>query len=187
MESKLKELMSKDEKLIWQGKVQNINVFDKTNKGYALIKLIVGLSLLLGLSLLYIIDTLNRGNKVQWLIVFIIAIIFGFIAIKEILEANKLKKAEYFLTDKNLFNLSPDRSIILPLSSFEIYSYTVDADGNTSLRVGKNAQKIKDYKLRNACTYPPDISEKTGKCTKAVFYNIPDIDNFKQTLSSLAE
>ena len=180
MDSKVHEMLKEGENLLWSGKPANVKALDKTNKTYDLTKLVISLVLMVILSVLYIVRTLRNSGEVQALVVILIVIIFGFIGSNELLEARKMKGVEYYLTNMRLISLSADRKVIIPLSSIDDYKFTTDADGNTSLRIGKKAYGFKDYKLRNKSTFPPDIDEETGKCSKAIFYSIPDIENFRK-------
>ena len=177
MDEELKDALEQDEKLLWEGRPESFVTLDKTNKQAFTTKAIITVLVCIALILSYYAATAANDNfKIG-----VAAVIAGFgmlIICSTFLDARKLRKQKYGITDRRLLWMS-DVVRSVPYSSIKQYRFGTDEDGHTSLLIGAEAIKKKSTKWRTMGASSVFMND-AGECEQAVFYAISDPDRFKK-------
>ena len=178
MEEELKSALNDGEKILWQGKPENFVTLDKTNKKPFIIKAVITAVICVGLIIAYCLATIPLENFKPVLPLVIAA--FGIlIASGPFLDARRLKKTRYFITDQRLLWIS-DSVKSVPYGSIKEYLFSRDEDDHTSLLIGVDAVKKKSARWRTLASSSVYMNETTGVCEQAVFYALPNAERFKR-------
>ena len=178
MDEELKSALDDGEKILWQGKPENFVTLDKTNKKAFIIKAVITAVICLGLIIAYCIATIPTDSCKPGLIV-VIAFFGILIASGVFLDARRIRKQRYFITDKRLFWMS-DSVRSVPYETIKEYLFSRDEDDHTTLLIGVDAVKKKSSRWRALAASSVFMNDQTGVCEQAVFYAIPNPDRFKK-------
>lgn len=178
MDEELKSALHEGENILWHGKPESFITLDKTNKPPFVIKSVITAVVCLALIIGYAVLTIPTDNFKPLLPV----IIAGFgvlIASSTFLDAKKIRKQQYYITDERLIWIN-DNIKSIPYNTIREYLFSKDEDNHTSLLVGAEAVKKKSSKWRMMASSSVFMNENTGICEQAVFYAIPGADRFKK-------
>lgn len=187
MNETLKSILEKGEELRFATKADDFKIMDKTNKVPQLTKLVISLCVTATFIIWYVTRTAqNPGMEIKWGVVAVFAAFGIFFAVSDIISSKKVSALEYYLTNKRIIVTSdPEKS--LPLKDIHKYEFKMDADGHTSLLLGK-AEKAPAKKWRMMVLSPIDVDDNTGSIIKYAIYAIKDADRFeKEFRSAMAE
>ena len=178
MDEELKSALKDGEEILWQGKPESFVTLDKTNKKSFVIKAVITAVICVGLIIAYGAATIPQDNFK--LVLPLVVAGFGIlIASSAFLDARRLRKMRYFITDERLLWIS-DSTRSIPYESIKEYLFSRDEDDHTSLLIGVDAVKKKSSRWRALGASSVFMNETTGICEQAVFYAIPKAERFKK-------
>ena len=178
MDEELKSALEEGEKILWEGSPEDFVTLDKTNKKPFIIKAALTALICIALIVTYSAATIPDNNFKPALAIVIAA--FGvLIASSTFLDARKIRKQKYCITDKKLIWIN-DSTKKIPYESIKEYLFSTDEDDHTTLLIGVDAVKRKSSKWRSLAASSVYMNEETGVCEQAVFYAIPKADSFKK-------
>ena len=178
MDEELKNTLQEGEKVLWEGKPENFITLDNTNKKPFIIKVVITAVVCIALIVAYCAATIPLDNFKPALPIVIAA--FGIlIASGTFLDARKLRRQRYYITDRRLIWIS-DSTRSVPYETIQEYLFSRDEDDHMTLLVGVNAVKKKSHKWRSMAAGSVFMNDDTGVCEQAVFYAIPRAEQFKK-------
>ena len=177
MDEELKSALEEGETVLWQGSPEDFVTLDKTNKKPYIIRVVIPALVCIALIVTYGAATIPDNNFKPALAAVIAA--FGvLIASSTFLDARKIRKQKYCITDKKLIWIN-DSTKKIPFETIKEYLFSTDEDDHTTLLIGADAVKRKSSKWRSLAASSVYMNEETGTCDQAVFYAIPKAERFK--------
>ena len=178
MDEELKHHLDEGEKVLWNGAPEKFETMDKTYKPAIVRKAIICAVIAAALTAAYLLAVKGTGNfKIGVEAIVIAACILA--AVSNFTDARKIRKQEYCITDSRLLWKSENVHSI-PFNAIKDYSFGKDDDGHTSLLIGEETIKAKKSKWRVLAASPAIVSEDSGICERAVFYAIPNAEQFRK-------
>ena len=178
MDEELRSALNDGEKILWQGKPEKFVTLDKTNKKAFATKAVITAVICIGLIIAYGVATIPQGMFKPVLPLVVAA--FGLlIAVSVFLDARRVRKMQYFITDQRLLWMT-DSITGVPYEAIKEYLFSRDDDDHTSLLIGAEAVKKKSSRWRTLAASPVSINDTTGICEQAVFYALPHAERAKK-------
>lgn len=174
----LKEKLEEGEDVLFSTGAADFETMDRTNKPGIIRKIVISAAVTLALNLAYIISASKTGD-VKWGLVAVLAAIGAYVCISGFITAKKVRKYEYFITDRRIAVVS-DTVKDVYFKDIKKYNFSKDADGNTTLLVGEKALSLAAAKWRGTAEGPVDRDENSGEVLKAVVYAIKDAKGFEK-------
>ena len=180
MEQSLREHLMEDEQLLWTGRPEAFETFDRTNKTSLIIGLIIKVVVALGLIITYVAsldkDSIKPG------IVIIVLLFAAFALINPFLVARRLrKKTLYGLTNKRVMRSGAyDQAI--PYERIKSAVLRTDADGHTTLLCGSRAVNLKPRLWRAEADASFINNAGEPEADRVIFYAVPMSDELESLL-----
>lgn len=171
------EILEK-EKVLWRGRPEEFVTLDQTYKPGFVIRTIVCSAIAVGLTAAYLLYM--KGQNISYLVLLILWGICGYSVLKDFLDASKLRKAEYIVTE-NYIIFSGKDSFAAEKKYIGAYQFKTDAAGHTSLLAG-NAIQDKPTKWRMASVSEPVLEDDAEIYNRFVMYGIRDVDGLKAAM-----
>ena len=162
MDEELRSALHEGESVLWKGNPESFVTLDKTNKKPFLIKACITALVCIALIVAYSVAVIPSGNF-KPVLPLVIAGFGVLIASGTFLDARRLRKLRYFITDQR-FILISDSTRSVPLEAIEEYLFSRDEDNHTSLLIGVDAVKKKCSKWRTLAASSVFMNETTGIC-----------------------
>jgi len=176
MNEELKNILDEGETVLHQSVPESFETLDRTNKGHFTIKTVLAVGICGAMIIAYIIGTAATASFKPVLVI-VLAFIAVMVCLSTFLDARKIRRQRFFITDRRLIWYN-DSMRSIPYPSITQYKIARDEDGHTSLLIGENAVKSKSRKWRFMATSPVFMNQETGICEQAVFYAISDPEKF---------
>ena len=177
MDDILATVLHKDEKILWEGKAEPFVTLDRTHKQAYLKKAVITLAVSLTLAVLYFMVV----AEINPVIPAAILLVAGYICLKPILDARKLRRARYLITTERLV-LITDEVVNAVYSDIPVATVRKDADGHSSLLCGRRAIAIPPEQRRNYAVTGAIFDMDTKICDSLIFYAISDAEKVKEIL-----
>ena len=180
MEQQLREHLMEDEQLLWTGRPEAFETFDRTNKASLIIGLIVKIVVTLGLIIAYVIsqdkETLKPG-------IVIVVLLFGVLAvINPFLYARRLRnKTLYGLTNKRVMRAGVYDEAV-PYERITSAVLRTDADGHTTLLCGPRAVNLKPRQWRGEADASFINNLDAPEAARVILYALPMSNELKSLL-----
>ena len=178
MDEELKAALEEGEKILFKGKPEAFETLDKTHKQPFLIRTVLTVLICIALIVSYAVNTIP-ANNFKIVLPIILAAIAILVITSDFRDAKRIRNFQYVITNKRLLRKG-DEITRLPYSAITQYLFKMDDDGHTTLLIGPGGIKIKSRKWRSLGGSPFSISSENGKCEQAVFYAIPQPDEFRK-------
>ena len=181
MEDLLKNALDENETLLWSGRPENFEVFDKTNKKCFVKKAVIAAIVSVLLIGAYALMSVPNGNF-KFIIVVIILVFAGYSPLNVLMDANKLKKKiGYAITDKRLLTVL-DSAKGIPYSAIDCAALRTDEDGHVTLLCGPDALNSKPGDWRAFTVIGAYMDDSGEKCDRYAMYALPDAERVKAIL-----
>lgn len=178
MDENLKVILEKDEKVLWQGKPGAFKVLDITHKAAFIKKAVITACVAAAFIVFYFLA--NKGDFKP--VVVLVPIVCGaYIVLNDLLEARKVRKASYFVTDKRLIVLKGDTSSAV-YADIPCAALRKDSDGHSTLLCGERAMKAAPNKWRGLSGAGVINNLDTKLCDSLVMYNVEDPETLREVL-----
>ena len=184
MEQKLYELIGEDEQVLWMGKPQ-FKTLGETHKTFFAVKALLVAFALLAFFSYYFIGVLNGTIQFKWMVLVIMGVIGAVPVMLEWLDAKKMQKTVYALTDRRMISLVDGAVHAVEYDKVKEYKFEKDADGQVSLVCGKDVMKTSPRNYRTNAVYGLSMSGDNTVCERFVLYAIPEADEVKKLAAKL--
>ena len=183
MEELLKKAMDKDEKLLWSGRPEKFETFDKTYSPIFKRKIIISALIGIILTVGFIILSARANMEIKWGAIVIIWLFCVIAPINIYRDANTLtKKIMYGITDRRFITVS-DTTKNITYDKLDKAIFYTDADRHTSIICGTKAEKLKEKNLRELATMGVCMDADGKECEKYVMYAVPEAEKLKKLLA----
>lgn len=120
-----------------------------------------------------------KTGKIMPGVIVLIAVVAAYVIASVFLEANKVRKQEFVITDKRLLCKKDDTYKAIPYSAIKEYRFDKDPDGKTCLLIGTDALKEGFAKWISLAASPFIIEEDSGICSRGALFPVPDAKKFE--------
>lgn len=180
MEQQLREHLMEDEQLLWVGRPEAFETFDRTNKTSLIVGLIVKVVVALGLIITYVAYQDEGSLKPGIIIVILLFAILG--VINPFLYARRLRnKTIYGLTNKRVMR-SGVYDEAVPYERIKSAVLRTDADGHTTLLCGPRAVNLKPRQWRGEADASFINSLDAPEAARVILYAVPMSDELNSLL-----
>lgn len=180
MEQQLREHLMEDEQLLWIGRPEAFDTFDRTNKTSIVVGLVIKVIVTLGLVLTFV-SSGDQGNIQPGIIAFVL-LFAVFAIVNPFLIARRLrKKTIYGLTNKRILR-SGVYDEAVPYERIKSAVLRTDADGHTSLLCGPRAVNLKPRQWRGEADASYINSLDAPEAARVMLYAMPMSDELKALL-----
>jgi len=183
MEKKLNDHLIEGEKILWTGSPDFV-ALGKTNKPFIVGKAALVI-LAMAIFLVYYLSQVAAGAAEMKISAFVIvAALTALVVLPEILDANKLKKTIYAVTNRRLISVVSGSVESVEYSKIKEYAFEEDADGQVSLLCGDHAMQSKPRLRRLLTILGTRLSEDKTVCESFVFYGVPEADKVQKLIAN---
>lgn len=186
MEQKLYDNLMEGEKVLWSGKPES-QTFGKTHKTFFIAKAAVIAIALIGFFMYYL-GGVNAGTIPFKASAIIIVLVIAAVPLTlEWLDAQKMKKTIYAVTDKRLITLVDTAVNAVTFDQVKAHKFAEDADGQVSLVCGCDMMKASPRTYRASAVYGLRMKADNSECERFVMYAIPEADKVKKLVAKLVK
>lgn len=182
MEYKLNDYLIEGEKILWTGSPDFV-ALDKTNKPFIIGKAVAMIVAMAIFLIYYLSQTAAGAAELKFSVFVIVAALAALVVLPEILDANKLKKTIYAVTDRRLISIVSGSVESVEYSKIKEYTFETDKDGQISLLCGERAMSSKPRLRRLLTILGTRLSEDKNVCESFVFYGVPEADKVKKLVA----
>lgn len=184
MEQKLYDNLMEGEKLLWSGKPE-FKILGETHKNFFAGKIVVIAFALISFFMYYLIGVKNGTIEFKASVIVIMAVVAAVPMALEWLDAQKMKKAIYAVTDRRLISLVDTAVNAVSYNQIKEYKFAEDADGQVSLVCGSEMMKKNPRSYRASAVFGLKMKEDHSECERFVMYAIPEADEVKKLVATL--
>ena len=180
MEKQLREHLMEGEQLLWIGRPESFDTFDRTNKTSLVAGLIVKVVIALGLIIAYVAS--QDAGSIKSGIIIVVLLFAALAVINPFLYVHRLRnRTLYGLTNKRV-SRSGQYDEAVPYECIKRVILRTDADGHTSLLCGPRAINLKPRQWRGEAdaSFINRMEDPEADCV--IFYAIPMSDELKSLL-----
>ena len=180
MEQELREHLMEDEQLLWTGRPEAFDTFDRTNKASLIIGLIIKAVVALGMIVTYVVAQDRESMKPG---IIIIVLLFAAVAIvNPFMVARRLRKRTlYGLTDKRVMR-SGAYDEAVPYEHIKSAKLCTDADGHATLLCGPRAVDLKPHQWRVEADASFINNLDAPEAARVILYAVPMSDELQSIL-----
>ena len=180
MEQELREHLMEDEQLLWTGRPEAFDTFDRTNKASLIIGLIIKAVVALGMIITYVVAQDRESMKPG---IIIIVLLFAAVAIvNPFMVARRLRKRTlYGLTDKRVMR-SGAYDEAVPYEHIKSAKLRTDADGHATLLCGPRAVDLKPHQWRVEADASFINNLDAPEAARVILYAVPMSDELQSIL-----
>ena len=173
MEEKLRQLMEKDEELLWIGRPEAFDTMDQSNKRPIIVGEIVKAVAFAALIIAYLIAAKHAGRVLPGVVI-VLLIVAAYALASPFMTARALRnKAVYALTNRRLYRVGTTGEGYVDYDVIKTAAIRTDADGHQTLLCGPDALKTKPWRWRDLSTGSAALDMDTRECDRYVFYALP--------------
>ena len=184
MEQKLYDNLMDGEKLLWSGKPE-FKILGETHKNFYAAKLVVIVFALIAFFMYYLIGVKEGSIPFKASVFVIMGVIAAVPLMLEWLDAQKMKKTIYAITDKRLITLVDTAVNDVPFEQVKAHKFAEDADGQISLVCGCDMMKASPRSYRASAVFGLRMKADNSECERFVMYAIPEADKVKKLIATL--
>ena len=174
----LMKQLDEGEEILWSGKAEKTEIFDKTNKAAYIRRTVISLGIMILLMVLCFLKVEDAGIG-SYTIILIAGIVAPILAYK---DARTCQSLEYYVTDRRLVRVNGGVTIMCPFNLIKTYRFRDDEDGNTTLLVGEKAIKSKPASWRSKVTFNSFTTDSKGFAEDYLFYAVDDVKGLSAVL-----
>ena len=182
MEQKLKEVLVEGEQLLWSGKPE-FKVLGETHKQTFVVKTVVILYALIGFFCYYFKGVMDGSIEFKGMVAVIMLVLAAVPLSLEWLDAQKMKKTVYGVTDSRLIAVVDTAVNVITYDKIKDYKFAADADGQVSLVCGCDMMKASPRSYRASCVYGLRMKEDGSECERFVMYGLPEADTVAELVN----
>lgn len=186
MEQKLYDNLMDGEKLLWSGKPE-CKIFGKTHKNFFLAKAALIAVILIGFFAYYFAGVSAGTIPFKMAAIAIVLVIAAVPLTLEWLDAQKMKKTIYAVTDKRLITLVDTAVNAVTFEQVKAHKFAEDADGQVSLVCGCDMMKASPRTYRASAVFGLRMKADNSECERFVMYAIPEADKVKKLIAKLVK
>ncbi len=172
MEKRLRDLLERDEKLLWTGRPEPFQFLDRTNKTGIVMGLIIKAAITLAVLVFYI-GACKETGSISPGIILIILVLGGIALTNPFLVAGRLRNRTFYgLTDRRILRAgSHDTGV--PYKRIKSAALRTDPDGHTSLLCGSRTLKLKPSQWRVEADVDFINNQDEPEAARVILYSIP--------------
>lgn len=182
MEQKLKETLMDGEKLLWSG-TPEFKTLGETHKNFFAAKVVVIVFALVAFFMYYLIGVREGTIPFKASVFVIMGVIAAVPLLLEWLDAQKMKKTIYAVTDSRLIALVDTAVHVISYDKIKEYKFAEDADGQVSLVCGCDMMKKSPRSYRASAVFGLRMKDDQSECERFVMYAIPEADQVKKLVA----
>ena len=186
MEQKLYENLMEGEKLLWSGKPE-FKTLGNTHKNFFAAKVVVIVAALIAFFAYYFAGVKDGSIPFKGAVLVIMGVIAAVPLMLEWLDAQKMKKTIYAVTDSRLIAMVDTAVNVVSYDKIKTYKFEKDADGQTSLVCGCDMMKKSARTYRSAAVFGLRMKADNSECERFVMYAIPEADKVKTLVEKLVK
>lgn len=175
MNNKLNEHLQEDEKLLWSA-TPEFKALGETHKGFYIAKTVVVLAAMAAFMAYYLSLVSIGQTDFKVIIVVIMAALAAVVLALEWVDAGKMKKTVYGITDRRLISVVENAVHTVDYDMIKEYKFDTDKDGQISLVIGKSAMAAKARAHRTNAVFGTRMTDDGTACERFVLYAIPEAD-----------
>jgi len=181
MEQKFRDLLEKDETLLWSGRPERFETLDKTNKQSIVIGTVIKLCVIVGIVALYIHGALMAAG-IKWGIIAVILAFGAFALVNPFLVARRLRdKTFYGLSDRRILRTGANDESV-PYDRIKSAALCKDEDGHTTLLCGPRTKNLKPRQWRGEADAAFINGPDDPEALRVILYNLPMTKELKAIL-----
>lgn len=172
MEEKFRELLEKDETLLWCGRPERFETLDKTNRQSIVVGTVIKVCVIAGILALYIKGALMAAG-IKWGMVAVIVAFGAFALANPFLVARRLRdKTFYALSDRRILRTGANDGSV-PYERIKSAALRTDEDGHTTLLCGPRAKNLKPRQWRGEADAGFINGPDDPEALRVILYNLP--------------
>ncbi|MBO6017671.1 MAG: hypothetical protein J6Z15_03025 [Oscillospiraceae bacterium] len=182
MDENLRELLEKDEKLLWSGQPEQFEALDRTNRQSIITGLILKVAVTLGLIILYILIAVHISADIKPGIVAALLIVCAAMLANPFLVAKRLRNNTiYGLTDRRILRAGAKEDSV-DYERIKNAALRIDADGHMSLLCGPRAKNLRpqQWRVHADAAFVNRVDEP--ECVRLILYALPMNEELKTIL-----
>ena len=183
MEERLRNSLIEGEEILWMGSPK-FQTLDRTNRTYIIAKAVLTLASVGVFMVSYLDYAIAGGMGVNVTVPVIVAALTALVLMPEIMDAYKLKKALYAVTNRRIISVVNGTVMSVEYSKIQEYAFAEDTDGQISLLCGNKAMACKPRMRRLYTILGARLTEDKSVCESYVLYAIPENNELKQLLKT---
>lgn len=184
MEQKLYANLMEGEQVLWSGKPE-FKTFGATHKSFIIVKAVVIAIALIGFFMYYFAGVQSGTIDFKASVIVIMAVVAAVPLALEWLDAQKMKKTVYAVTDKRLITLVDTAVNAVTYDQVKEHKFAEDADGQVSLVCGSDMMKKSPRTYRANAVFGLRMKDDGSACERFVMYAIPEADKVKKLTAKL--
>jgi len=186
MEQKLYENLMEGEKVLWTGKPE-FKTLGETHKNFFAAKVVVIAFALIAFFMYYFIGVQEGTIDFKASVIGIMAVVGAVPLALEWLDAQKMKKTFYVVTDSRFIAMVDAAVYAVTYDKVKVYKFAEDADGQVSLVCGCDMMKASPRSYRAGAVYGLRMKEDNSECERFVMYAIPEADKVQKLVEQLVK
>lgn len=185
MNEKINAQLQEGEKLLWTGEPEFVPM-GNTHKSFYIAKVVVVLAAMAAFMAYYLKIVSTGQVEFNTMIVVIMAALAAVLLALEWVDAGKMKKTVYGITDRRLISVVETAVHTVSYDMIKDYKFDTDKDGQVSLVIGKSAMAANARSHRTNAVFGTRMTDDGTACERFVFYAIPEADKVKELMKKYA-
>lgn len=171
------EIMEK-ESVLWRECPEEFVTLDQTYKPGFILRAVICTIIAVGLTVAYLLYT--KGQNISYIVLFVLWVVCAYSVLRDFLDANKLRKAEYIVTDNYVIFAGKD-SFVVEKKHIGAYQFKTDPADHTALLAG-TAIEEKPAKWRMLAVSEPVLEDEAEIYNRFVMYGVKDVAGLKAAM-----
>ena len=184
METMLQDKLHPDETLLWSGKPV-FKTLGETHKNFFAAKVVFIAFASIAFFMYYFIGVKEGTIPSKASVLVIMGVLAAVPLLLEWLDAQKMKKTVYAVTDRRLIALVDTAVNAISFDKVGEYKFEEDADGQMSLVCGCDMMKKSPRAYRASAVFGLRMKDDNSACERFVMYAIPEADKVKKLAAEL--
>lgn len=182
MNEELNNALEKGENLLWSGGVASFKIFEGQRKGQLLKSIVITLAITIAIIAGYLAAIRSTGADVMPALIIIILLLGLFAAFSIIMDAGKVRKQIYAVTDRRILVLSQGKVSGISYDNLGEYSFVKEASGNTCFIAGSDMARYNEKKLIKFASLSIREAEG-GACSSLVLFALNEPELFREAIT----
>lgn len=175
MDTKLKDVLMDGEQLLWSGSPV-FKTLGETHKTMYGVKAVIIVGALIAFLCYYMKGVMDGLIAFKAMAIVIMLVLAAVPLMLEWLDAQKMKKTVYAVTDSRLIAVVDTAVNVITYDKIKDYKFAADADGQVSLVCGCDMMKASPRSYRASCVYGVRMKGDGSECERFVMYALPEPD-----------
>jgi len=174
MEPNLERYLREEERVRWEGRPGEFELFEGTYKTKFMIRCLIALAVAVGV----VAVQLSRGPDPQLALTVVILFMIAIVALAPLGEKSKLMKCRYWITEQRIILLGSDEALhYMELNEVDVVKTVTDGAGRKCLVIGTPVLRDAKKNARWRAAMPKAVDETGGSKEHSagmILYNLPD-------------